>query len=224
MERVGGKGRQDRPQQEQEAKEHLLLGGLMVLSSLSALAGPVTYSTTASQLCVGTSGCGVASQTIGGGSGLTVTFNPIGSNTVNASPTAFGTFGEISVSCVGGGTACGSQSLAGLNLFINITQTLPAPGGSASISGGVIAGSISGTASSASITWSVPNTVNIGVISYGLLDNPFGLMPPSVSGGVTSVRAILTDNTSNTVLEPSTYAMMSAALVGLGLLRKRASK
>ena len=201
-------------------KKFLLISGLMALSSLSALASTVTYSTTSSQLCVGSGGCGVATQTIGGGTGVTVTFNPIASSSVNANPTTFGSFGEIIISCVGGGTACGSQSLAGLNLFINIAQTVPSAG-NASISGGVISGSISGTASSATITWSVPNTVNIGTISYSVLNNPLGLVPPSVNAGVTSIQANITDNT---VPEPSTYVMMSAALVGLGLLRKRASK
>lgn len=201
-------------------KKLLLLGGLMALSSLSALAGTVTYSTSSSQLCVGAAGCGVATQTIGGGTGVTVTFTPVASSTVLANPTTFGSFGEIVVSCVGGGTACGGQSLAGLNLFINIAQTVPSAG-NASISGGVITGSISGTASSATITWSVPNGVNIGVINYSVLNNPLGLVPPSVNNGTTSVQALISDTT---VPEPSTYVMMSAALVGLGLLRKRASK
>jgi hypothetical protein len=196
-------------------KKLLLLGGLMTMSSFAAL---VTYNTVGSQLCVGAGICGVATQTIGGS--VTVTFNPVASSSVTAAPTTFGSFGEIVVSCVGGGTACGSQSLAGLNLFINIAQTVPSAG-NASISGGVITGSISGTASSATITWSVPNTVNIGVISYAVLNNPLGLVPPSVNAGVTSVQALITDTT---IPEPSTYVMMSAALVGLGLLRKRVSK
>lgn len=196
-------------------KKLLLIGGLMALSSLSALAATVTYGTGTSQLCVGASGCGVATQTIGT---VIVTFNPIASSTVLAQPTTFGSFGEIVVSCVGGGTGCLSQSLVGLNLYINIAQTLPSVG-NASITGGVIAGSISGTASSATITWSVPNTMTIGIISYSVLNNPLGLVPPSVNAGVTSIQALITDNT---IPEPSTYAMMSAALVGLGLLRRRA--
>lgn len=192
----------------------------LALSALSvgvAMASTVTYNTIASQLCVGASGCGVANQTIGGGSGVTISFNPVASSTVNAAPTTFGSFGEINVSCVGGGTACGSQSLAGLNLFINIAQTVPTAG-NASIAGGVITGAISGTASSATITWSVPNTVSIGAINYGIQNNPLALVPPSVNNGVTSVQAFITDTT---IPEPSTYVLISSSLVGLGLLRKR---
>ncbi|MBZ2179514.1 MAG: PEP-CTERM sorting domain-containing protein [Acidobacteria bacterium] len=207
-------------------KKLLLLGALMTMSSFAAI---ITYSTTGSQVCIGSQGCGVATQTIGGSTGVRITFNPIASSTVNANPTTFGSFGEVIIACVGGGTACGSQSLAGANLYLNITQTLPAPGGVANISGGVMAGSISGTASSASITWSVPNDVFIGGangISYSVLNNPLGLVPPSVNSGFTSIQATITDNATgpSPVPEPSTYVMVSAAIVGLGLLRKRASK
>lgn len=203
--------------------KYLFLLGLMAAGS--AFAGTITFNTTSSQLCVGASGCGVSTQTIGGGSGIIVTFNPIASSTVDASPTTFGSFGELDIDCVGGGTACGSQSLAGLNLFINITQTVPTAG-SASISGGVIAGSISGTASSATITWSVPNAVSVGNVSYSVLNTPLGLVPPSVNSGVTSIQAQITDNTRPTeeVPEPSTYALISAGLLGIGLLRNRLSR
>lgn len=199
-------------------KRIIFLIGLMALLSVAAFAGPVTYSTSTSQLCVGAAVCGVATQTIGGGSGVTVTFNPVASSTVNATTNA--SFGEIIISCVGGGTACGSQSLAGLNLFINIAQTVPSVG-NGSISGGVITGAISGNASSATITWSTPNTINIGVISYSVLNNPLGLVPPSVNAGVTSVQAFIVDNT---VPEPSTYVMISGALVGLGFLRRKMNR
>ena len=196
-------------------KTFLLIGAMLALSSLTAFAGTVTYSTSTSQLCVGANGCGVSTQTIGGS--VLVTFNPIASSSVFADPTTFSSFGEIVIACVGGGTACSSQSLAGLNLFLNIAQTFPS-NGSASISGGVITGSISGVGSSAVITWSVPNAVSIGTVSYSLINNPLGLVPPSVFGGTTFIQGVITDSP---VPEPSTYALISSALLGLGLLRKR---
>ena len=194
-------------------KTSLLIGAMLALSSLTASAGTVTYSTSTSQLCVGGSGCGVSTQTIGS---VLVTFNPIASSSVLAAPTTFSSFGEIVIACVGGGTACSSQSLAGLNLFLNIAQTVPSAG-SASISGGVITGSISGVGSSAVITWSVPNAVSIGTVSYSLLNNPLSLVPPS-AGVTTFIQGVITDSP---VPEPSTYALISSALLGLGLLRKR---
>jgi hypothetical protein len=196
----------------------VLAAAIVALPSL-AEAQPVTYSTLASQLCFGAAGCNTATQTIGN---VVLTFNAIASSTVNANPTTFGTFGEFVVSCVGGGTACGSQSLAGLNLYINIAQTAPTSG-NASISGGVIAGSISGTASSATLTWAVPNTVSIGSVTYAVLNNPLGVIPPSVNAGVTSVQGIITNNTPPSVVpEPSTYALMGTGLAMLvGVARRR---
>lgn len=169
----------------------------------------VTYSTSASQLCVGAAGCGVASQIIGGPAGVMVTFNPVASASVNANPSTFGSLGEIVISCTVFGTGCGSTSLAGLNLFINITQSQPTLG-FASIVGGVISGSISGTASSASITWSTPNAVNIGTVSYALLNNPIGLLPPSVGLGTSSVQATITASSSPvlTYSPPTTQAVV----------------
>ena len=198
-------------------KAFLIISAMFALSALTASAGTVTYSTSASQLCVGASGCGVGTQTIGGS--LSVTYNPIPSSTVLADPTTFSSFGQIVIACIGGGSACSSQSLAGLNLYLNITQTVPS-NGNASITGGVIAGSISGSGSSATITWAVPNAVNIGTVSYSLFNNQLSLVPPS-AGGTTSIQGVITDSP---VPEPSTYALISSALLGIGLLRKRLAR
>jgi hypothetical protein len=207
-------------------KKLLLLGGLTAISSLSAFAATVNYSTIGSTLCpISTPGCLVASQTIGD---VILTFNPVAASSVNAEPTTFGSFGQIVVSCVGGGTACGPQSLSGLSLNINISQLAPTSG-TASISAGTIAGTISGTASGVLVSWATPNAVSIGDVTYSVLNNPLGLVPPSVNNGSTSVQAMITATDPpppppTGIPEPATYVMMSAALVGLGMFRKRSSK
>lgn len=188
------------------------------LFASDAGATTVQYNTNSSQLCVGASGCGVATQTIGGASGVTITFTPA-SATVNANPTTFGSFGVITISCVGGGTGCGSQSLAGLNLFINISQLLPGAG-NGSIPGGVITGTVSGTASSAVITWPSLNSVVIGGIIYSIANNPLALVPPSVDTGSgfgrTSIQAIISE-----VPVPAALPLMFAGIAGLSFARKK---
>lgn len=190
---------------------------LVLLAAVSyaalAEAATVTYSTTTSQLCIGASGCGVATQTIGGGSGVTVTFNPVASNTVNANPTTFASLGTLQVSCVGGGTACGGQSLAGMNLYINLSQTVPSAG-FGSFVGGVMKGTLSGTASSASITWSVPNTVTIGSIYYAILPTTSGLPPVSTGGGQMTIMGAISTQAPN--LENTSCANADFLFPGIG--------
>jgi hypothetical protein len=167
-----------------------LISLLLLVAAVPVHAGPVTFSTGASQVCVGASGCGSAEQVIGGT--LRVQYRTLAPSTVNVSGQSFASLGEIVISCVGGGTACGNQSLAGLNVFIIVSQSAPAVG-SAAFPGGVIAGSIRGTASNATITWSVPNTIGIGATTYAIANNPLALVPPSANGGVTTIQAQITD-------------------------------
>jgi hypothetical protein len=199
-------------------KKLLLALGAGVLMSVAASATTVTYNTSSSTLCVGSGACGVSSQTIGGS--VLVAFTPLSTSTVDANPTTFGSFGSVDISCVGGGTACGSQSLAGLVLNITITQSVPSSGQS-SIPGGTITGSISGTASSAVISWSNGSSTTIGNIRYAVANNPLALVPVTTNNGITSVQAIITDQT---IPEPSTYMLISGSLLGLGLMRKRLKK
>ena len=191
----------------------LFIAGIVALAS-SASASTVTYSTSTSQICDTMMVCG-SNVTVGN---VNIAFNPLASSTVLANPTTFGSFGEIVISCVGGGTACGNETLpGGIVLNINITQSVPTMG-SGPVPSGSLVGSLSGTASSTTITWPVANTVTIGGISYSVANNPLALVPPSVNNGTTSVQAIITDNQ---VPEPSTYAMLAAGLVGLGALRRK---
>ncbi len=160
-------------------------GPAFVGLTTAAHAGLVTYDTIGTQLCFGSQGCGVNSQTVNGQ--ITVSFAPIVSSTVNADPTTFTSFGDLNVSCVGGGTACLSTDLTGLNLYINTTQSAPTSG-SATISTGSITGAISGMGSSAVITWSSLSAAVIGAVTYSIANSPLALVPPSVNAGLTSIQ------------------------------------
>lgn len=164
-----------------------------------AQAGPVTYGTAGSQLCVGASGCGVNEQTIGGA--VTVRFDPVSASTVVADPLSFASLGRLVVQCVGGGTACVNTSLAGLNLFINLAQSVPGSGNGA-LAGGVITGIIRGNASNATIAWASPTEAQIGTIRYRIATSPLALVPPSVNGGVISIQAEITDLGMPPVVQP----------------------
>jgi hypothetical protein len=181
-----------------------------VFLPVSVSASTVTYDTTASQLCVGAIGCGVNTQTIGGTVILTFSGN---SQTVTASPTTFGTLGSLFVTCVGGGTSCGSQSLSGLNLFINISQTVPLVG-NGSFPGGVITGSVSGTASNASISFGSPSNVLLAPILYDVSGINIPLVPPSTGGGQSTIIGTITDTTA--VPLPASLSLFLAGLAALG--------
>lgn len=187
----------------------------------AAFATPVTYDTLQTQLCVGAMGCGTNTQVLGA---VRVTFSPLNDTTVD--PTGLGgnftfaSFGNLVMSCVGGGTGCGSASLAGLNLYIVVDQSNPVPG-TGNIPAGVITGSLSGTASSAQITWPTPAATTINGFTYSVRNNPLAVMPVSSNGGVTSIQAKVTEVP---VPEPSTYMMFSAGLLALGLRRKFAKR
>lgn len=166
----------------------------MLLSALlcsgAAQAASVTFSTTNSQLCIGAPGCGVASQTIGGE--MTVAFLPVAMSTVAANPQSFASFGQLVVTCVGGGTGCGNQPLAGLSLYINFAQTQPTAG-NGSLGGGVAVGELGGTASSATITWQGSTESVIGFIRYRVLGTSLALVPTSADSGRVSIQGEIAD-------------------------------
>jgi len=206
-------------------KKLALLFAACAFSALTASALTVQYGTAGVFNCTNSagsvSGCGTTTIQFGTlpGTGVQMAYTAIpNSTTVNATSAA--SLGDIVVSCIGGGTSCASQTIpSGLTLTVNVSQQLPTAGGPVSIPAGSITGAVSGTSNSGVITWPGNNTINIGVVIYRVANNPLNLVPPSSQGGDTSVQGVVTDNS---VPEPATFAMFGVALVGLGMLRRRA--
>jgi hypothetical protein len=178
----------------------------------AALAATVTYNTVSSQLCLGASGCGVSTQTLGG---VTVTYVPLASTVVDASPDTYASLGSLVVSCAAGGTACSGVSLAGLNLYLTVFQSTPSSGG-ATLLAGALSGSISGTSSTAKITWPALDSVTIDTVTYSIANNPLVLVPPSSNAGTTTIQGLI-----STVPVPPAAWLFGSALGLLSLSRRK---
>lgn len=206
----------------------LMIIALAGLATLSVSAGTVTFDTTGSQLCIGAIGCGTTSVTFGN---TIISYNAVATPVVTT-PT-FADFGYLSTSCVGGGTSCSLSGLpAGLALYLNINQTVPASG-SAGLSSGMITGSISGSGSSAFVNWNGLPSVSItagGVTtSYAIVTSPLAIVPPSTNNcpgcsvqptGSTTIQGHITQSSTP---EPGSILLLSTGLLGLGFARKRLS-
>ena len=203
-------------------KKIMFLFSVAMLFAMVASAGTVTYNTGAgSSLCLNNAGlaacqaAGTTTQTYA--NGTIITYLPQITSTVNAITS--GNIGQIQISCVGGGTACGLDTVSGatsLVLKININQTVPSVGAGA-ITTSSITGTIGGTGGSTNLNWSVLSTT-IGIVTYSVANNPLTLVPASSNSGITSIQALIVDSP-----EPGSILLMSAGLAGLLVARRRRS-
>jgi len=200
--------------------------GLAVLacgSMYTSTAATVQFDTIGSGLCTGNSQCNTYSVTFGN---LQLTYVPNTTGDLMVNPVSSPTFGNLVLSCLD--TSCLPSSPttplpSPLTLYLVFNQTLPIAG-TGTITSSSITGSVSLFQGLATINWTNPS-VTIQGITYTVPNNPLnittadnGQTAQDLPTGVTTIQGRVTDNT---VPEPSTYAMIGGALLGLGYLRRR---
>jgi hypothetical protein len=201
----------------------LLVGG-------ASYADQIQYDTSAGSVfnCLNSAsltGCGTNAVTLGDTivltyvpavTGVTVSFPNFPSSNTN--------FGNLVVSCLGGGTACGQVAVpTGLTLSIEINQTVPDVLSGIIPVGTISGSSLSGTSSSAFILWNQGTSVAlIGTTlddTYSIQNTLLGLSAPNSGGGQTSIQGQIV--AAAAVPEPAISLLFASGLVAIGSIRRK---
>jgi hypothetical protein len=200
-----------------------------VLATGASYADQILYDTTAGSVfnCLNSSaltGCGTNSVTIG--NTIVLSYVPVSTGvsvTLPSNPSSNTNFGNLLVSCVGGGTACGSVAIpTGLTLTININQTGPDTLSGAIPVGTISGASISGNSSGAFILWNQGASVSFVGSSlddtYSIQNPLLGLSAPNSGGGETTIQGQVL---ASSVPEPAISLLFASGLVAVGTIRRK---
>ena len=181
----------------------LALATAIGAAAVNASAATITYST------LGRFNGGAFSSsptlTVGGAS---MTFNALGSTSVDPGNLSFGTFDSNAI-------GSGGTIPVGTTFDLQIVQTTPMSG--TGVLSATLSGMISTTSSSVRLIFGT-TSLSIGGVAYNL-DQPLSgiaIVSPSSNAGLTTIQG-----SASEVPEPSSAALVAGPLLGLGILGRR---
>ena len=117
-------------------------------------------------------------------------------------------------------TSMTNQTLAGVDFELTITQHVPGPGGSDSISA-VLTGKMSGFSSAGTIDFGGIFPVTIQGVTYQNTATFYPLVPLSSNSGRVSIQGMITAEQQDVVPEPSTTFLLGSGISLVALLGRK---
>lgn len=181
-----------------------------MLAAVSALAAPVTYSTSGVFASTGTN---VA--TFGN---VTLTFVGITTDTADPQAPLFFSNASFGYFDASGGSFNSLQPVSD-TFTLTITQSAPTAG-SGNLAG-VLSGSMDANTSSVNFDVTSAGPVVIGATRYSFANTSYALVPPATNNGETTLQGVVDQSE---IPEPTSMSLLGLGFGGLALLKRRFSR